>query len=597
MLQLSCASSETGRTVTTSSSFFNDVNFDVPRIDHCMELFLASGHFTVVLISSAHSKRGPFPNGRPIAEFRLHSMTIEDYPLTPMHASFARHAYTACFRALHHKEDGLIKLGDTFMAFRVAPIACSLMSQGLPVVWLFSGAKLLLCQQLSSGRESPTAGNRALTVSIPSPFVTLTVPGPQLLKIVIASSASSATMGICSVVQLLPGFGKQRVSYGRVGSIVRSPHSSPTNAWPSRAAASGDNAPSTTYLAFVLLSSLFVCVCICPTAMMTIGCSSFCGAAPMLLALRALPSALAPSLQGTVDTTGTYGSNDHPELESQQAHDAGTGLPYQSSVWSMCRNMVVEPIRCYAKTLVHLVMLFYAKGGVIRQCSMPSLLLTIGLAIVVSRAIPEGWGNKKVRKSVADPRDLGLRTVVTVERAASDVKGTAFDTSKALASVVLLLLFLLTPVSCQTAISKRNIATAVSDWVTNPGTATTTYGGITDWNTAAVTSMYRLFKDNCANVATTWTSYSAYVTFTGSLGWCRTASQNSYIACTSEALQPCGNGYFWNENTAGACEVGMCSSGARRANWELSYSVHSGYDLTCPCLVDAAGLSIPSLPP
>jgi hypothetical protein len=132
--------------------------------------------------------------------------------------------------------------------------------------------------------------------------------------------------------------------------------------------------------------------------------------------------------------------------------------------------------------------------------------------------------------------------------------------------------------------------------VTNPGTATSTYGGITDWNTAAVTSMFRLFKDDCANVATTWTSYSSHVTFTGSLGWCRTASQTSYHPCTSEALQPCGNGYFWGENTAGGCEVGMCSSGARRANWDMSYSVHSGYDLTCPCLVDAAGLSIPSLP-
>ena len=46
--------------------------------------------------------------------------------------------------------------------------------------------------------------------------------------------------------------------------------------------------------------------------------------------------------------------------------------------------------------------------------------------------------------------------------------------------------------STQTAITDANLNTAVIAWVTNPTTATTTYGPITDWDTAAVTSMATL---------------------------------------------------------------------------------------------------------
>jgi hypothetical protein len=56
-----------------------------------------------------------------------------------------------------------------------------------------------------------------------------------------------------------------------------------------------------------------------------------------------------------------------------------------------------------------------------------------------------------------------------------------------------LLLVLPAHVDAQTAITNTNIGTAVTAWLTNPTTATTTYGPIADWNTAAVTSMASLF--------------------------------------------------------------------------------------------------------
>ena len=43
-----------------------------------------------------------------------------------------------------------------------------------------------------------------------------------------------------------------------------------------------------------------------------------------------------------------------------------------------------------------------------------------------------------------------------------------------------------------TAITNANIGTAVTAWITSPTTATTTYGNIVGWNTAAVTSMANL---------------------------------------------------------------------------------------------------------
>ena len=58
---------------------------------------------------------------------------------------------------------------------------------------------------------------------------------------------------------------------------------------------------------------------------------------------------------------------------------------------------------------------------------------------------------------------------------------------------IALLLFLPAHVAAQTAITNGNLNTAVIAWLTNPTTATTTYGPIADWNTAAVTSMANLF--------------------------------------------------------------------------------------------------------
>ena len=57
-----------------------------------------------------------------------------------------------------------------------------------------------------------------------------------------------------------------------------------------------------------------------------------------------------------------------------------------------------------------------------------------------------------------------------------------------------LLLFLPAHVAAQTAITNANIAAAARAWVTDPVMATTTYGSIADWNTAAVTSMTSLFN-------------------------------------------------------------------------------------------------------
>jgi hypothetical protein len=61
-----------------------------------------------------------------------------------------------------------------------------------------------------------------------------------------------------------------------------------------------------------------------------------------------------------------------------------------------------------------------------------------------------------------------------------------------------LLLALPAHVAAQTAITDTNLNTAVIAWVSSPTTATTTYGPIADWNTAAVTSMANLFYPTVA---------------------------------------------------------------------------------------------------
>jgi hypothetical protein len=76
--------------------------------------------------------------------------------------------------------------------------------------------------------------------------------------------------------------------------------------------------------------------------------------------------------------------------------------------------------------------------------------------------------------------------------------------SHLLASLALLL-FLPAHVAAQTAITNANIGTAATAWLTNPTTATTSYGPIADWNTAAVMSMAYLFYPS----STVWPTFNA----------------------------------------------------------------------------------------
>jgi hypothetical protein len=91
-----------------------------------------------------------------------------------------------------------------------------------------------------------------------------------------------------------------------------------------------------------------------------------------------------------------------------------------------------------------------------------------------------------------------------------------------------LLLALPAHVAAQTAITDANLNTAVIAWVTNPTTATTTYGPIADWNTAAVTSMANLLYPTVAP-ATTGT---ARPTFNGDISkWNVASVSNMYSVC------------------------------------------------------------------
>ncbi len=73
-----------------------------------------------------------------------------------------------------------------------------------------------------------------------------------------------------------------------------------------------------------------------------------------------------------------------------------------------------------------------------------------------------------------------------------------------------------------TAITNANIGTAATAWLTNPTTATTTYGPIADWNTAAVTSMANLF----------YPSSTARPTFNADISkWNVASVSNMYMVC------------------------------------------------------------------
>jgi hypothetical protein len=114
-----------------------------------------------------------------------------------------------------------------------------------------------------------------------------------------------------------------------------------------------------------------------------------------------------------------------------------------------------------------------------------------------------------------------------------------------------LLLVLPAHVDAQTAITNTNIRTAANAWLTNPTTATTTYGPIADWNTAAVTSMATLFypsstarptfnadisKWNVASVSTmhqvrlasVWTAYSFSYEISSSIYTCMHTYNDTY---------------------------------------------------------------------
>jgi hypothetical protein len=64
---------------------------------------------------------------------------------------------------------------------------------------------------------------------------------------------------------------------------------------------------------------------------------------------------------------------------------------------------------------------------------------------------------------------------------------------------------------CTTCITNGNIRTAANSWLTDEACAATTYGGIGDWNTVAVSSMASLFasKDKCATPGTNQTMFNA----------------------------------------------------------------------------------------
>ena len=56
-----------------------------------------------------------------------------------------------------------------------------------------------------------------------------------------------------------------------------------------------------------------------------------------------------------------------------------------------------------------------------------------------------------------------------------------------------LLLLAVRGASVLTTITNANFRTACNEWVANPATAATTWGAISEWNTAAVSNMYRVW--------------------------------------------------------------------------------------------------------
>jgi hypothetical protein len=122
--------------------------------------------------------------------------------------------------------------------------------------------------------------------------------------------------------------------------------------------------------------------------------------------------------------------------------------------------------------------------------------------------------------SLHDDATLTALQCVALRCSTSSSRSWALAWRSHLLASLALLLFLPAHVAAQTAITDTNLNTAVIAWVTNPTTATTTYGSIADWNTAAVTSMANLLYPTVAP-ATTGT---ARPTFNGDISKWNVAS-------------------------------------------------------------------------
>jgi surface protein len=102
-----------------------------------------------------------------------------------------------------------------------------------------------------------------------------------------------------------------------------------------------------------------------------------------------------------------------------------------------------------------------------------------------------------------------------------------------------------------------NIATAATAWVTSPTTAATTYGNIGDWNTAAVSNMYRLFYNkptfnadigawNVASMTTMVNMFLSAAAFNANIGSWNTARVTTMAGMFYGATAFNGNISAWN---------------------------------------------------
>ena len=136
-----------------------------------------------------------------------------------------------------------------------------------------------------------------------------------------------------------------------------------------------------------------------------------------------------------------------------------------------------------------------------------------------------------------------------------------------LIGAVLIFSCVFTPVAqAQTAITDANIDAAVTAWIANPTTATTTYGNIVGWNTASVTTMAsqfssQTFNDNIAswNVASVTSMnaiFSGATAFNQNIGRWNVAAVSNLRYMFAGAVIFNSNIVGWN--TAAVTLVGAC---------------------------------------